>query len=160
MLTNPTYQSTAAEVRDVQVVGRALGLQIEVANASTGGEIDAAFASFEREQPDALIVGGDPVLLSQDQLVSLAASHTLPAIYAQREYVDAGGLMSYGTSLIDGYLLSIAAKAVTAFLALVGRWVAFRPSGAVHRLWCKMACEVVSTTTAAIASASVGSGWS
>jgi putative ABC transport system substrate-binding protein len=104
MLMNSTYQPTAAEVRDVQVAGRMLGLQIKVANASTGSEIDAAFASFEREQPDALIVGGDPVLLSRrDQLVPLAASHTLPTIYPQREYVDAGGLMSYGTSLIDGY---------------------------------------------------------
>jgi ABC-type uncharacterized transport system substrate-binding protein len=58
MLMNPTYQPTAAEVRDLQIAGRTLGLQIKVANASTGGEIDAAFASFERERPDALIVGG------------------------------------------------------------------------------------------------------
>ena len=104
MLMNPTYRPTAAEVRDVQAAARTLGLQIEVANASTGSEIDAAFATFERERPDALVVGGDPVLLSRrDQVVPLAASHTLPAIYPQREYVDAGGLMSYGTSLIDGY---------------------------------------------------------
>jgi putative tryptophan/tyrosine transport system substrate-binding protein len=104
MLMNPTYRPTAAEVRDVQAAARTLGLQIEVANASTGGEIDAAFATFESERPDALVVGGDPVLLSRrDQVVPLAASHTLPTIYPQREYVDAGGLMSYGTSLIDGY---------------------------------------------------------
>jgi putative tryptophan/tyrosine transport system substrate-binding protein len=104
MLMNPTYRPTAAEVRDVQVAARTLGLQIEVANASTASEIDAAFAIFERERPDALVVGGDPVLLSRrDQVVPLAASHVLPTIYPQREYVDAGGLMSYGTSLIDGY---------------------------------------------------------
>jgi putative ABC transport system substrate-binding protein len=104
MLMNPTYRPTAAEVRDVQAAARTLGLQIEVANASTGGEIDAAFGTFERERPDALIVGGDPVLLSRrDQLVPLAASRSLPTIYPLREYVDAGGLMSYGTSLIDGY---------------------------------------------------------
>jgi putative ABC transport system substrate-binding protein len=104
MLMNPTYRPTAAEVRDVQVAAHTLGLQIEVANAGTAGEIDAAFAAFERERPDALVVGGDPVLLSRrDQVVPLAASHTLPTIYPQREYVDAGGLMSYGTSLIDGY---------------------------------------------------------
>src|SRR5207253_7998616 len=66
--------------------------------------IDKAFATLEREQPDALIVGGDPTLLGRrDQVVPLAAGHTLPTIYPQREYVDAGGLMSYGTSLIDGY---------------------------------------------------------
>jgi putative ABC transport system substrate-binding protein len=104
MLMNPTYRPTAAEVRDVQDAARALGLQINVANASTGGEIDAAFATFGRERPDALIVGGDPVLLGQrDRVVSLAASLTIPTIYPQREYVDAGGLMSYGTSLNDGY---------------------------------------------------------
>jgi putative ABC transport system substrate-binding protein len=104
MLMNPTYRPTAAEVRDVQAAARTLGLQVKIANASTGGEIDAAFATFESEQPDALVVGGDPVLLSRrDQVVPLAASHILPTIYPQREYVDAGGLMSYGASLIDGY---------------------------------------------------------
>jgi ABC-type uncharacterized transport system substrate-binding protein len=104
MLMNPTYQPTAAEVRDVQAAARTLGLQINVLNASTGGEIDTAFATLERERPDALIVGGDPILLGRrDQVVPLAAGHTLPTIYPQREYVDAGGLMSYGTSLIDGY---------------------------------------------------------
>jgi putative ABC transport system substrate-binding protein len=104
MLMNPTYPATAAEVRDVQAAGRTLGLQINVLNASTGGEIDAAFATFRRERPDALFVGGDPFLLGRrDQLVPLAASHTLPTIYPQREYVDAGGLMSYGTSVANGY---------------------------------------------------------
>jgi putative ABC transport system substrate-binding protein len=104
MLMNPTYASTAAEVRDVQAAARTLGLQIVVVNASTDGEIDAAFATFGREWPNALVVGGDPVLLGRrDHLVPLAASHTLPTIYPQREYVDAGGLMSYGTSLVDGY---------------------------------------------------------
>jgi putative tryptophan/tyrosine transport system substrate-binding protein len=104
MLMNPTYQPTAAEVRDVQAAARTLGLKINVLNASTGGEIDTAFATLERERPDALIVGGDPILLGRrDQVVPLVAGHTLPTIYPQREYVDAGGLMSYGTSLIDGY---------------------------------------------------------
>jgi putative ABC transport system substrate-binding protein len=104
MLMNPTYQPTAAELRDVQGAALTLGLQINVLNANTSGEIDKAFAALERERPDALIVGGDPILLShRDQIVPLAASHTLPTIYPQREYVDAGGLMSYGTSLINGY---------------------------------------------------------
>jgi putative tryptophan/tyrosine transport system substrate-binding protein len=104
MLMNPTYQPTTAEVRDVQAAAHTLGLQINVLNANTSGEIDTAFALLGRERPDALIVGGDPILLShRDQVVPLAAAHTLPTIYPQREYVDAGGLMSYGTSLIDGY---------------------------------------------------------
>jgi ABC-type uncharacterized transport system substrate-binding protein len=104
MLMNPIYQPTVGEIRDVQAAARTLGLQIKVLNASTAGEIDAAFAALGHDQPDALIVGGDPILLGmRNQLVPLAASRRLPTIYPQREYVDAGGLMSYGTSLIDGY---------------------------------------------------------
>jgi putative ABC transport system substrate-binding protein len=104
MLMNPDYPSTATEVREVQAAARSLGVHINVLNASTSREIDAAFATFGRERPDALFVGGDPFLLGRrEQLVSLAASQALPTIYPQREYVDAGGLMSYGTSLADGY---------------------------------------------------------
>ena len=104
LLMNPEYSSTEAEVRDVRAAAGSLGVQITVLNASTSREIDAAFATFGRERPDALFVGGDPFLLGRrEQLVSLAASHALPTIYPQREYVDAGGLMSYGTSLADGY---------------------------------------------------------
>jgi putative tryptophan/tyrosine transport system substrate-binding protein len=104
MLMNPNYASTVAEIRDVEAAAQTLGLKIHVANASTDDEIAAAFATFERERPDALIVGGDPLLLGRrDYLVPLAASHRIPAIYPQREYVDAGGLMSYGTSVVDGY---------------------------------------------------------
>jgi putative ABC transport system substrate-binding protein len=104
MLMNPDYPATAGEVRDVQAAARSLGMQINVLNASTSYAIDAAFATFGRERPDALFVGGDPFLLGQrEQVVPLAASHSLPTIYPQREYVDVGGLMSYGTSLTDGY---------------------------------------------------------
>jgi putative ABC transport system substrate-binding protein len=104
MLMNANYHATFAEVRDVRAAGDALGVQINVLNASTSREIDTAFATLGRERPDALFVGGDPFLLGQrDQIVSLAARHTLPAIYPQREYVDAGGLMSYGTSVANGY---------------------------------------------------------
>jgi putative tryptophan/tyrosine transport system substrate-binding protein len=104
MLANPTYRPTAAEIRDVQTGAGKLGLRLDVLNASTSGEIDAAFAVLGRELPDALVIGGDPVLLGmRDQIVHLAADHALPAIYPQREYVDAGGLMSYGTSLLSGY---------------------------------------------------------
>jgi putative ABC transport system substrate-binding protein len=104
MLMNPNYPSTNAEVRDVRAAARSLGMQVNVVNASTSREIDAAFATLEQERPDALFVGGDPFLLGRrEQLVPLATSHALPAIYPQREYVDAGGLMSYGTSVTDGY---------------------------------------------------------
>jgi putative ABC transport system substrate-binding protein len=104
MLVNPTYRPTAAEIRDVQTGAGKLGLRVDVLNASTSGEIDAAFAALGREKPDALVIGGDPVLLGmRDQIVRLAADRALPAIYPQREYVDSGGLMSYGTSLLGGY---------------------------------------------------------
>jgi putative tryptophan/tyrosine transport system substrate-binding protein len=104
MLVNPNYPATAAEVDDVQAAARALGLRVNVLNAWTNSGIDAAFTTLGRERPDALFVGGDPFLLGQrDQLVPLSATHTLPTIYPQREYVDAGGLMSYGTSIPNGY---------------------------------------------------------
>jgi putative ABC transport system substrate-binding protein len=104
MLMNPTYPPTAAEVRDAQDAARTLGLLINVVYAGSVAEIDAAFVTLGRERPDALFVGGDPFLLSRrDQLVPLAANLALPTVYPQREYVDAGGLMSYGTSVADGY---------------------------------------------------------
>jgi putative tryptophan/tyrosine transport system substrate-binding protein len=104
MLMNQTYPATAGEVRDVQTAALSLGLRVNVLYASTSGEVGEAFARLEDERPDALFVGGDPFLLGQrDQIVPLAADHTLPTIYPQREYVDAGGLMSYGTSIVDGY---------------------------------------------------------
>jgi ABC-type uncharacterized transport system substrate-binding protein len=103
-LVNPNYPATSAEVRDVQAGARSLGLQIDVLNASTSREIDASLATFVSKRPDALFVGGDPFLLGQrDQIVSLAARHAVPTTYPQREYVDAGGLMSYGTSVPNGY---------------------------------------------------------
>jgi putative ABC transport system substrate-binding protein len=81
-----------------------MGLQIQVLNASTSREIDAAFATFFRERPDALFVGPDPFLASRRvQLANLASHHSIPATYAVREYADAGGLMSYGTNLPDAF---------------------------------------------------------
>ena len=104
LLVNPTYRPTAAQIRDVQSAARKLALRVDIFNASTASEIDAAFATIGRDPPDALVVGGDPVLLGKrDQIVPMAASHALPTIYPQREYVDAGGLMSYGTGILVGY---------------------------------------------------------
>jgi ABC-type uncharacterized transport system substrate-binding protein len=81
-----------------------MGLQIQVLNASTSGEIDAAFATFVRERPDALLVGGDSFFISRRvQLIQLEARHGIPAMYSQRQQAEAGGLMSYGASLADAF---------------------------------------------------------
>jgi ABC-type uncharacterized transport system substrate-binding protein len=96
--------SAETTVRDTEAVARPLGLQIQVFNVSTILEIDAAFATFARERPDALFVAGDPFLSGRRvQLVQLAAFHRLPATYALRDYAEAGGLMSYGPSIKDAW---------------------------------------------------------
>ena len=105
VLVNPA-NATAAEttLRDVQEAARAIGLQIHVLNASTIGEIDAAFATLVRERPDALFVAPDGFFTSRRvQFATLAARDRIPAAYANREYVAAGGLMSYGTDIADRY---------------------------------------------------------
>jgi putative ABC transport system substrate-binding protein len=104
MLVNPSFPPTQAEVSDVRTGASALGLQINVLNASSEKQIDAAFATIVQQRADALIVGIDPFLLGQrDQLVQLTARYAVPAIYFSREFVDAGGLMSYGASFANGY---------------------------------------------------------
>jgi putative ABC transport system substrate-binding protein len=103
VLVNPVNAAnTEATLRDVEAAARAMGLQIEVINASTSREIDAAFATFVRERPDALFVGSGPFFTSRRaQLALLAGRYGLPAIYAGRQMAEAGGLMSYGASLTD-----------------------------------------------------------
>jgi putative tryptophan/tyrosine transport system substrate-binding protein len=104
ILVNPKYQTTAAEVRKVEDAARALGIKMSVLNASTEDEIDTAFATIVQQKADALIIGTEPFLLGQrDQLVRLAARHSIPTIYFVREFVDAGGLLSYGPSVANGY---------------------------------------------------------
>src|SRR6266511_4063466 len=105
LLANPS-NAAATEVilRDVEAAARAMGLQIQFVNVDTSREIDAAFATFGRERPDALFVTGGPFLLSRRvQLALLAARHAIPASYGAREYAEIGGLMSYGASLTDAY---------------------------------------------------------
>jgi putative ABC transport system substrate-binding protein len=102
MLVSATSAETT--VRDVEPVARAVGVQIQFFNVSTIREIDAAFATFARERPDALLVAGDPFLAGRRvQLAQLAAFHRLPATYALRDYAEAGGLMSYGPSIKDAF---------------------------------------------------------
>jgi ABC-type uncharacterized transport system substrate-binding protein len=95
VLVNPAGPTAETTVRDVEPAARAIGLQIHVLNASTGREIDAAFATFVRERPDALFVGGDPFFTSRRvQLANLAARHMVPMTSATREITEVGGLMS------------------------------------------------------------------
>ena len=100
----PDDASAGTQLRDVEAAARAMGLQIRVLNASTSREIDAVFANFKHERPDALFVSSRPIFTNRRvQLALLAAQHSLPAIYGVREFVEVGGLMSYGTNLIDGW---------------------------------------------------------
>jgi putative tryptophan/tyrosine transport system substrate-binding protein len=93
-----------AEARGVQDAARTLGVQINVLNASSESEIDAAFANLIEQKVGALMVGTDPLLLGQrDQLARLAARHAIPTMYFLREFVQAGGLMSYGPDIRRGY---------------------------------------------------------
>jgi len=104
-LINPANAPTAeAALRDISQAARALGLQIAILNASTGGEIDAAFASLEREPADALFIGPDSYFLSRRlQIVLLAMRYGIPTAHFAREEVEAGGLMSYGTDPLEAY---------------------------------------------------------
>ena len=105
LLINPANPSNAeSTLRDVQQAAPAIGLQIDVMNAGTIGEIDAAFAALAHERPDALFVGPDAFFDSRHaQFGALAVREKIPASFATRESVAAGGLMSYGTDLADVY---------------------------------------------------------
>jgi putative ABC transport system substrate-binding protein len=103
VLLNPKNAAVSEiTVQNVQEAAPTLGMQIRTLNASTIGEIDAAFASFARERPDALFVAGDALFVNQRaQLAALTARQGIPAAYSVREHVAAGGLMSYGGDLAD-----------------------------------------------------------
>ena len=104
ILSNPTFPMASAEVREVEDAALRLAIEVNVWNASTESEIDEAFADLARHQPDALIIATDPFLLGQrDQLARLAARHAIPTVYFLREFVEAGGLMSYGPDIRRGY---------------------------------------------------------
>jgi len=105
VLVNPaSVTSTENTMRDLEPAARAMGLQIKVFNASTSREIDAAFAALVRERSDILFVAGDGFFNSRRvQLANLTVRHALPAAFSQREIAEAGGLMSYGSDILDVY---------------------------------------------------------
>ena len=103
-LVNPTYPPTETNVKDVAAASRVMGLRIVLVEASGQSDIDAAFAAILDKRAGALLVGADPFFNGRrDQIVALAARHALPAIFEQREFAAAGGLMTYGTSITDAY---------------------------------------------------------
>src|SRR5262249_56151406 len=104
LLVNPTSANAEVQLKDVPAAARTLGLQIVVVNASSDDDFDTAFAALAQQRADALVVGSDPLFYSRrQQLAAMATHHGLPAIYADREYAEAGGLMSYGTSIAAAF---------------------------------------------------------
>ena len=104
-LVNPANVSNRqTTLRDLEAAGRAMGLQIQVLNAGTSGEIDSAFATSVGERPDVVFVSLDQFFASRRvQLVHLASRYAIPATYALRDFVEAGGLMSCGANLMEAY---------------------------------------------------------
>jgi len=103
-LVNPNYPDADLQMRELQDAGAAIKQGIQVVRAGTESDIGAAFATLAQQHADALLVANDPFFASQrDQLVELAARHAIPVIYSGREFVAAGGLISYGASLADAY---------------------------------------------------------
>ena len=104
VLVNPDNPNADLDTAQLEDAARALGQPISFVRARTETEIDAAFATLAERRVSALLVNTDPFFLARPaQFVSLAARNRIPAIYAQREFVAAGGLISYGASLADGY---------------------------------------------------------
>jgi putative ABC transport system substrate-binding protein len=104
VLVDPAVPSTETALRELEGAAGAMGLRVQILNASNSNEINAAFATFARERPDALFVGPGFMFTSRRvQLVHLATLHKIPATYQSREYAEAGGLMSYGPSFVDAH---------------------------------------------------------
>ena len=104
VLLNPSYVHADTQSSDLRAAAKALGRQIHIVNTGNENDIDAAFATLTERRIGALLVTSIPIFTRQrDHLVALAARHAMPAIYGQREFVAAGGLMSYGTNLADAY---------------------------------------------------------
>jgi ABC-type uncharacterized transport system substrate-binding protein len=117
VLVNPNYPDAETQLRGAQEAARAFGQQLLVLKAASESDFDPAFATLVQQRTDALLVASDPFLISRrHQLVALAARQAVPAIYQFREYVLAGGLMSYGTRLPDSYRHSDLARCALFFL--------------------------------------------
>jgi putative ABC transport system substrate-binding protein len=101
-LMNPTGPAADAQLAEVQYAARELGVRLDVVESSTATEIDEAFDGFAQRRPDALLLSADPFFqIQRNQLVRLAAQHAIPTMYEWREFVDAGGLISYSPDRMD-----------------------------------------------------------
>jgi putative ABC transport system substrate-binding protein len=106
-LLNPTSQSSAIQSKDLLAAGPASGFEIDILNAGSEAEIKTAFATLAQRRVGALIVASDPFFFTRrSQLTALEARIAIPAVHEVRDYVEVGGLMSYGTDLDDGYRLA------------------------------------------------------
>jgi putative ABC transport system substrate-binding protein len=104
LLVNPNNPNAAPQTKHLQAATSALGLQLIILNAGSLSDFDDAFAALAQNRIDAIIVSADPFFIShRDQLVALAARHSIPVIYYAREFVTAGGLISYASSFIDSF---------------------------------------------------------
>jgi putative tryptophan/tyrosine transport system substrate-binding protein len=104
VLVNPKFPNVGRQLSDLQQGARALGVQLRILDAGIDAELATAFETLTQRQASLLLVAADPFFLSRrDQIVELAAHHALPAVYSFREYVVAGGLMSYGSSLAEAF---------------------------------------------------------
>jgi putative tryptophan/tyrosine transport system substrate-binding protein len=104
LLVNPKSAVAEPQKQDAQAAAQALGLRLTVLNAVSENELDQDFAAIVQQRVDALFVSADPLFVGwREHLVSLAARHSIPTLYEIREYVEVGGLMSYGTVFREGY---------------------------------------------------------
>ena len=104
LLVNPTSPVAEPQTRDAQAAAHSLSLKLRVLNAVSENDFDQVFSALVQERADALFVSADPLFYSRrERLVALAARHAIPTLYEIREYVEVGGLMSYGTVFRDGY---------------------------------------------------------
>jgi putative ABC transport system substrate-binding protein len=107
LLVNPNHPDAAAEAKEVQAAAQAQGRVLNVLNASQENDFESVFAEIVKRGTDVLFVSPDPFFNSRrDKLIALAARHAIPTMYAWREYVVAGGLISYGSNLVDQYRLT------------------------------------------------------
>ena len=107
VLVHPRQPSTEPFLRDLKGGAAALGLRLAVMSVTNDNEIDSAFLALAKEQPDALVLGADPLITSRsDKIIALAARYRFPAIYTTGDWARAGGLMAWGVNLVDQYRLA------------------------------------------------------